>query len=633
VSTPPNDSKMEPGREPGREAHTTMDKNYNTHGYNLGPTQNSIHKHTTPNTMSINVKPDRHPQFVQANKSKTINDINNDLSSTAATFFQSLKQNIAPSKSSISSALSTIQSVIQKLRDLDWQMSSYNPKHESAIKFANKRPYLQKPRDTLLIGDNILTTIKRHHINQQCQIQTITSGNFNDLMTAIEKMTSFKNYVICFKDLCFSHRRLAKIRSAILTKNVSSKIHVVHNYIEHDNSLTALETCEEFNIKLVRVSNCALSHAYLSRHERELPKLRRETNHFLKEITTKSGLQISSQQRADAVESRKIHSSHLPTTDLITIPTQNKFALLSTDDENDRDMHFSSKQHSHQYQKNQVLQHKNAPSILPPLIRLYPNKHDRTPTKTLFSSRSYRHQDQKNHTFWHKNANSVTLTPLNRNSSGQNQNHTYTPLPSPGPSHQGHNNHALLHKKIPCQSQNSKNTSVSPISESQIYTRVSDSMKNLQRASQLELITTRADGHCLLYAVMNHLTSEPGNQWNYDSLKNALLTESQKNKVQYKNFIEKEHGDLTKMMEQYIAKKIFDHAAGDLIPQIISNVTGKPINIFNETDGAVWKTTIHPTTKNQPTNSQPIMIHRNNDHYSGLRDTTHNFHNEATTST
>jgi hypothetical protein len=150
-------------------------------------------------------------------------------------------------------------------------------------------------------------------------------------------------------------------------------------------------------------------------------------------------------------------------------------------------------------------------------------------------------------------------------------------------------------------------------------------MEGLKRLLKLEPAPTKADGHWLLYAAAYQLNAESDNIWNYQSLKDAIYIECIKNKHQYANFIEKGSGDLVSLMNTYINERLFDHAAGDLIPQIISNVTRKQIHIFNERDNGIWKTIVHPSTNVLP-NSQLVHIHRKSDHYSALLNTDHRNH-------
>jgi hypothetical protein len=172
----------------------------------------------------------------------------------------------------------------------------------------------------------------------------------------------------------------------------------------------------------------------------------------------------------------------------------------------------------------------------------------------------------------------------------------------------------------------SKNISVNPI-----CARVCGTVECLKRLLKLEPAYTTADGHCLLHAVAYQLNLESGNRWNYQSLKDTIKTESIENKNQYTNLIEKTSGNLASLMNTYINDKLFDQAVGDLILQIISNAIRKQIHNFNEKENGIWKTIILPTAKVLP-NSQPINIHRKNEHYSELLNTDHRNHNGATAS-
>ncbi|KAF2343679.1 hypothetical protein FHG87_025565 [Trinorchestia longiramus] len=97
----------------------------------------------------------------------------------------------------------------------------------------------------------------------------------------------------------------------------------------------------------------------------------------------------------------------------------------------------------------------------------------------------------------------------------------------------------------------------------------------------------------------------------------AIETESTRNKNHYRNFIDENSGRLDLLVQKYLHNKIFDHAAGDLIPQITSNALQKPIHIYSERDCGLWKTIVQPTMP-QNINKSPLLVHLEDYHYSAL---------------
>ncbi|KAF2348031.1 OTU domain [Trinorchestia longiramus] len=121
---------------------------------------------------------------------------------------------------------------------------------------------------------------------------------------------------------------------------------------------------------------------------------------------------------------------------------------------------------------------------------------------------------------------------------------------------------------------------------------VLSSLDDVTKSLNATLAHTLADGHCFLHAVALELNETPNSVHAYKFLMKAIQTESTRNKNHYRNFIDKNSGRLDLLVQKYLHNKIFDHAAGDLIPQITSNAPQKPIHIYSERDGGLWKTIV-----------------------------------------
>ncbi|KAF2367893.1 Reverse transcriptase domain [Trinorchestia longiramus] len=142
-------------------------------------------------------------------------------------------------------------------------------------------------------------------------------------------------------------------------------------------------------------------------------------------------------------------------------------------------------------------------------------------------------------------------------------------------------------------------------------------MDNVTKSLNVTLAHTLADGHCFLHAVALQFNETPDKMQAYIFLMKAIKTESTRNKNHYRNFIDENSGRLDLLVQKYLHSKIFDHAAGDLIPQITSNALQKPIHIYSERDGGIWKTIVQPTMPRN-INKSPLLVHLKDYHYSAL---------------
>ncbi|KAF2352819.1 hypothetical protein FHG87_016427 [Trinorchestia longiramus] len=154
-------------------------------------------------------------------------------------------------------------------------------------------------------------------------------------------------------------------------------------------------------------------------------------------------------------------------------------------------------------------------------------------------------------------------------------------------------------------------------SSNPIYTHVGSSLDDVTKSLNGTLAHTLADIHCFLHAVALQLNETPNSMQAYKFLMKAIETESTRNKNHYRNLIDENSGRLDLLVQKYVHNKIFDHAAGDLIPQITSNALQKPIHIYSEKDGGIWKTIVQPTMP-QNINKSPLLVHLKDYHYSAL---------------
>ncbi|KAF2347011.1 hypothetical protein FHG87_022232 [Trinorchestia longiramus] len=126
-----------------------------------------------------------------------------------------------------------------------------------------------------------------------------------------------------------------------------------------------------------------------------------------------------------------------------------------------------------------------------------------------------------------------------------------------------------------------------------------------------------ADGHCFLHGVVLHLDVTHNTMQVYKLLMKVIETERRTNTNQCTNFIDKDSGKLDHQVHKYQYDKIFDHAAGNLIPQNISNALRKPIHICNEKEGSIWKLIVQRRITRQ-IKASPLLVHLKNYHYSAF---------------
>ncbi|KAF2351884.1 hypothetical protein FHG87_017358 [Trinorchestia longiramus] len=101
------------------------------------------------------------------------------------------------------------------------------------------------------------------------------------------------------------------------------------------------------------------------------------------------------------------------------------------------------------------------------------------------------------------------------------------------------------------------------------------SLDDVTKSLNATLAHTLAGGHCFLHAVALQLNETPNSMQAYKFLMKAIETESPRTKNHYRNFIDENSGRLDLLVQKYLHNKMFDHAAGDLIPQITSNALQK----------------------------------------------------------
>ncbi|KAF2347519.1 OTU domain [Trinorchestia longiramus] len=133
-------------------------------------------------------------------------------------------------------------------------------------------------------------------------------------------------------------------------------------------------------------------------------------------------------------------------------------------------------------------------------------------------------------------------------------------------------------------------------------------MDDVTKSLNVTLAHTLTDGHCFLHAVALQLNEILNTMQAHEFLMKAIETESRTNKNHYTNFIGEDSGRFDLLVHKYLHNKIFDHAARDLIPQITSNALQKPIHIYSNMDGSIWKTIVQSKIP-WNINKSPLFYH------------------------
>ena len=116
------------------------------------------------------------------------------------------------------------------------------------------------------------------------------------------------------------------------------------------------------------------------------------------------------------------------------------------------------------------------------------------------------------------------------------------------------------------------------------------------------VISTRGDGHCLLYAIIGSWQHQIDhtNKLCLESIKCQLFNESITNSNKYLTFLPNTtQANYTKQLRNYITHKIYNSAYGDLVPTILANTLivalSIKIRIFNVNEnGSLFVLVISP---------------------------------------
>ena len=127
------------------------------------------------------------------------------------------------------------------------------------------------------------------------------------------------------------------------------------------------------------------------------------------------------------------------------------------------------------------------------------------------------------------------------------------------------------------------------------------------------------DGHCLLYSVCASMGGQALQQHiDYSELKSLVFIETITNVESYASFlIPSSSRGVIKGLQNYLLRKHYNHAFGDIIPLIVSNALNVDIGILNELQNSTFQEISVKSTKDGERNGN-LYIHRKGDHFNGI---------------
>ena len=137
------------------------------------------------------------------------------------------------------------------------------------------------------------------------------------------------------------------------------------------------------------------------------------------------------------------------------------------------------------------------------------------------------------------------------------------------------------------------------------------------------LLSTPGDGHCLLHAVIKSWQAQVLDlpPPTLHSLICDIFTHSISNTKFYEFTPQLKWLDYIKQVSDYVLRKCYNTSFGDLVPAVISNALSVSISIIDISEDLVLS--YLSLTPHNTTPLTKIVIHRQNDHYSGLSPKTH----------
>ena len=137
----------------------------------------------------------------------------------------------------------------------------------------------------------------------------------------------------------------------------------------------------------------------------------------------------------------------------------------------------------------------------------------------------------------------------------------------------------------------------------------------------LQIMPTAGDGHCLLYAIMISWTLQLSTEVppTLHVLKCGIFLESLQHRDLYRSYLHdiRNNSDYTTSVARYLLYKHYNCTFGDIMPVIIANAFDLSIKIKDtNSNGDINEIAIHP--RNGP-KERELLIHRSNEHFSGIK--------------
>jgi hypothetical protein len=143
--------------------------------------------------------------------------------------------------------------------------------------------------------------------------------------------------------------------------------------------------------------------------------------------------------------------------------------------------------------------------------------------------------------------------------------------------------------------------------------------KRLEKVLQIEnIISTKADGHCLLYAISSSYPSQLKDRITPAQLISKIVNGIQIHPERYKT---QETGIFNNLMTEYLEHKRYDNDFVDIVPNIICDALNIQLDIFDSTDEAntvIKRITPYAASSLANNNkARTLTVHFANNHYQG----------------
>ena len=414
-------------------------------------------------------------------------------------------------------------------------------------------------KSTLIVGDHNLTNLRTYDVSNHCKIRSAMTNTVDEVVRFIKKLPKQNNYVICFSNYCDINNEIKHIVSTIRRKNSSANIFVT---INNNQFCTQTGHCTDYYNKLT-----------------EFQKYLFEFEHKVKFIFTKLYTSYSPFNRHQIIKIIKRLTLFLP-----EIDSKNSKKVNNAGKKLQQNFHEKS---AAQLSDKNVLIHQQVSA---------------TSSNRVVSGISRARQLNDRY------QNNSQIFPDTNAKSSINIQNKYDILTE-------HPDTDLSNTSQPVD-KNSNDKSVTKPNKTTLP--VASNWNSYQQTFKYNIVKTPTDGHCLIYAVVNSLDY----QCKVPRIPQRKIVEEMHHEAainfsEYENYYTAGKDDMYNDMCAYLNEKRFSNNFADIAPAILSKVTNTKIKIIDVKHSGVYEIIVDHTNAQQECHE--ITIHRQNDHYSALK--------------